>query len=87
MKVRVTASLSSGLLRAAERAAKPLGAPTRSAAIERGLALLVAEARRREIEQSLDAYYGRLTGAERAEERRLVRAFNRSQRRRDLDHE
>jgi metal-responsive CopG/Arc/MetJ family transcriptional regulator len=88
MKARVTVSLSKPLLREAERLARQMGARSRSAAIERALELLVARQRDREIEGSLDAYYGTMTASERAEEERMVRAFNRSQRkRRDLDRE
>jgi metal-responsive CopG/Arc/MetJ family transcriptional regulator len=87
MKSRVTVSLRPDLLRQAEKAAKRLGARNRSAVVEQALELLVARERERGIESSLDAYYGTRGEAERAEERRLVRAFNRSQRRHDLDDE
>jgi metal-responsive CopG/Arc/MetJ family transcriptional regulator len=87
MRKRVTISLPGPLLGRAERAAKRLGLRTRSAAIERSLELLVALDREREVEASLDAYYGTRPEIERSEERRMVMAFNRSQRRRDLDRE
>ena len=87
MNVRVTVSLPEHLVKEADRAAKRLGEPTRSAAFARALRLLLARAKEREIEAALDVYYGSATAAERAEERGMVRAFNRSQRRRDLDHE
>jgi metal-responsive CopG/Arc/MetJ family transcriptional regulator len=87
MKIRVTVSLPGPLVKRAELAAKRLGARNRSAAVERALELLVAQALEREIEASLDAYYGALTPSERGEQARMVKAFNRSQRRRDVDDE
>jgi hypothetical protein len=43
--------------------------------------------REREIEASLDAYYGNRQDSEIREEEAMVAAFNRSQRRLDLDDE
>jgi hypothetical protein len=51
------------------------------------LELLLRRARNLQIDASLDAYYGTLTPSERSEERRMVRALNKSQRKRDLDDE
>ena len=55
--------------------------------IEEGLRLLVRERQEAEIDASLDAYYGALTEAERAEERAMVQAFQRSRRKLDLEAE
>ena len=87
MKARVTVSLDPAVLAEADRVAKRLGLGTRSAAVERALELLVSRAREADIEASLDAYYAGRTAPERAEEKAMVRAFNRSQRRHDLDEE
>jgi hypothetical protein len=87
MNIRVTVSLPAELVKDADRVAKRLGAPTRSAAFARALEMFLARARDRDIDASLDAYYGGRPAQERAEERGLVRAMNRSQRRRDLDDE
>jgi metal-responsive CopG/Arc/MetJ family transcriptional regulator len=87
MNVRVTVSLPASLVKEAERAGKRLGEPNRSAAFARALRLLLSRARERELDAALDAYYGTRTAAERSDDRRMVRAFNRSQRRRNLDDE
>lgn len=87
MKSRVTVSLDPVLLEEAGRVAKRLGLGTRSAAVERGLELLVSRARDADVEASLDAYYTGRTAPERAEEQAMVGAFNRSQRRHDLEDE
>jgi metal-responsive CopG/Arc/MetJ family transcriptional regulator len=87
MRERVTVSLPGDLLRRAERVARSRGATTRSAVVARALELFVHRARQREIEASLEAYYGKQPAAEQQEERAMVRAFNRSQRRHDLDDE
>jgi hypothetical protein len=48
---------------------------------------LPRRAKERELDAALDAYYGTRTSAELDEERRMVRAFHRSQRRRNLDEQ
>jgi hypothetical protein len=59
----------------------------RSAVVEVALELLAGRARKAELEAELDAYYGTMFKDEREEARAMVAAFNRSQRRRDLDRD
>lgn len=87
MRSRITVSLPGPLIRQVDTAAKRLGLRSRSAAVESALALLVKRARDLEIDASLDTYYGAMSKGELAEEKQMVRAFNRSQRRRDFDDE
>jgi metal-responsive CopG/Arc/MetJ family transcriptional regulator len=87
MRTRITVSLPEALVRRVDAVAKRLRLGSRSSAVESALELLVRRARDSEIDASLDAYYGRMTAADRAEEERMVRAFNRSQRKHDPDDE
>jgi metal-responsive CopG/Arc/MetJ family transcriptional regulator len=87
MRTRITVSLPGALVRRVDAVAKRLRLGSRSSAVESALELLVRRARDSEIDASLDAYYGKMTAADRAEEERMVRAFNRSQRKHDLDDE
>ena len=80
-------SLPEELVREVEVAQQRLGAATRSALFERALRLLLRDERDRQIEESLDAYYAKRSAGEIAEEDTMVRAFQRSQRRLDLDEE
>jgi metal-responsive CopG/Arc/MetJ family transcriptional regulator len=73
-------SLPAAIIQQVEAVARRFGLRSRTAAVESALALLVQQARDLEINASLDAYYGAMTAGERAEEERMVRAFNRSQR-------
>ena len=85
MRQRVTVSVPKELLRSADRVAKRLGVRSRSALVVNALECLIAADRAREIDAELDAYYGSQTPSERAEERAMVKAFQRSRRRLDLD--
>lgn len=87
MRIRITVSLPEALVRRVDAVAKRLRLGSRSSAVESALELLVRRARDSEIDASLDAYYGKMTAADRAEEERMVRAFNRSQRKHDMDDE
>jgi metal-responsive CopG/Arc/MetJ family transcriptional regulator len=83
----MTVSLPPALLAQADALMQRLDVPHRSALVERALRLLVRQAREATIDRELDLYYAARTSRERAEERAMVRAFQRSQRRRDLDRE
>ena len=87
MRERITVSLPATLIQRAEKVGRGNGARTRSAVVEQALELLVQRAKEHALEASLDAYYRGTSAAQGREERAMVRAFNRSQRRRDLDRE
>jgi metal-responsive CopG/Arc/MetJ family transcriptional regulator len=87
MRERVTISVPEALLRRAERIGKDRGLRTRSAVVVNALELLVRDSRSSEVDAELDAYYQGRSPTERAEERKLVKAFQRSRRRLDLDRE
>ncbi|MBI5479438.1 MAG: ribbon-helix-helix protein, CopG family [Deltaproteobacteria bacterium] len=84
MKARITTSLPAKLAGAVDRLARQRRR-SRSGIIEEGLRLLLGREREAAIDASLDAYYGTLPAAERAEEAAMIRAFHRSQRRIGLD--
>lgn len=87
MRDRITVSLPGGLIKRAESFGRAGGARTRSAVVQQALELMLRRARDEALDASLDAYYRGTGSAEQREQRAMVRAFNRSQRRRDLDDE
>jgi metal-responsive CopG/Arc/MetJ family transcriptional regulator len=84
---RITVSMPRALLKDADRLARQLGVPSRSALVVEALRTLLARSHSQDVDASLDAYYGVRSQGEVAEERAMVRAFRRSRRRLDLDRE
>ena len=69
VKVRITASFDSALVQTIDTLAKATGHPSRSRLIEEVLQHWIAEQRRRNLEQQIEAYYLSLSEAEREEDR------------------
>lgn len=69
VKVRVTASLDPALVQAIDALAKEAGHLSRSRLIEEALHHWIAEQKRRDLEQQVEAYYLSLSEAEREEDR------------------
>jgi metal-responsive CopG/Arc/MetJ family transcriptional regulator len=67
-KVRVTASLEAGVVRALDDLAKRRGLSSRSRAVEEALSYWLAEQEKRRVEQEMEAYYRGLTGPEMRED-------------------
>jgi len=85
MKHRVTVSLPADIVDEADRLGRQSGIASRSALVEAAVRLLVQKLRERELEASLDAYYGTRTDADRREDDALVGASVRRARATDLD--
>lgn len=87
MKSRVTISLPADVVAEADRLGRRNGIASRSALVETAVRLLLRQLRARELEASLDAYYGSRPGAERRDDDAIVAASVRRARATDLDRE
>jgi len=85
MKSRVTVSLPADVVEEADRLGKRNGMASRSALVEAAVRLLVRQLRARELERSLDAYYGSRAEADRREDDAIVAASALRARAVDLD--
>jgi len=67
-RLRVTASLGAGVVRALDELARRRGLSSRSQAVEEALSYWLAEQERRRVEKEVEAYYRGLAGAEKRED-------------------
>lgn len=68
-RVRVTASLNAGMIRALDNLAKRRGLSSRSRALEVALSYWLAEQEQRRVEEEVEAYYKSRTNEEKKEDR------------------
>ena len=68
-RVRVTASLSAGMIKALDTLAKRRGLSSRSRALGVALSYWLAEQERRRVEEEFEAYYKSRTNEEKKEDR------------------
>jgi metal-responsive CopG/Arc/MetJ family transcriptional regulator len=80
-KVRVTATLDSGIVEALDRAARRNGLASRSQALEMALGHWLRERKRDEIEWEIEAYYRSLPAEEKREDHEWARYASRAARR------
>jgi metal-responsive CopG/Arc/MetJ family transcriptional regulator len=79
-RLRVTASLDAGVVKALDDLAKRRGLPSRSRALEAALSYWLAEHERRRVEEEVEAYYRGRTGPEKREDREWTEFTSRSSR-------
>jgi metal-responsive CopG/Arc/MetJ family transcriptional regulator len=84
-KLRVTASLDAGVVKALDDLAKRRGLPSRSRALEAALSYWITEQERRRVEQEVEAYYRGRTGREKREDKEWAEFTSRSSRHLEKD--
>jgi metal-responsive CopG/Arc/MetJ family transcriptional regulator len=77
-RLRVTASLDAGVVKALDNLAKRRGLSSRSRALEAALSYWLAEQERRRIEEEVEAYYRARAGAEKREDKEWAEFTSRS---------
>lgn len=84
-KLRVTASLDAGVVKALDNLAKRRGLPSRSRALEAALSYWITEQERRRVEEEVEAYYRARTGREKREDKEWAEFTSRSSRHLEKD--
>jgi len=77
-RLRVTASLNAGMIKALDELAKRRGLSSRSRALETALSYWLAEQERRRVEEEVEAYYRGRTDTEKREDKEWAAFSSRS---------
>ncbi|MBI2163501.1 MAG: ribbon-helix-helix protein, CopG family [candidate division NC10 bacterium] len=84
-RLRVTASLDAGVVKALDDLAKRRGLSSRSRALEAALSYWITEQERRRVEEEVEAYYRGRTGREKREDKEWAEFTSRSSRHLEAD--